>query len=107
MSWDISLENDRGPVVVDRHAEGGTYPLGGTTRAELNVTYNYADLFPFRELDGQRAGDTRERMREAIAVLGTQRDQDYWTPTPGNVGHALEILLAWADQYPEATWRVV
>ena len=29
---------------------------------------------------------------------------DYWAPTPGNAGYALNILLDWARQYPEATF---
>jgi len=40
MSWDIRLvnRNDGKPVTVDRHQEGGTYPIGGTDMAELSVT---------------------------------------------------------------------
>lgn len=44
MSWDIYLDQDGGTVEVERHEEGGTFALGGTTRAELNITYNYGAL---------------------------------------------------------------
>ena len=29
----------------------------------------------------------------------------YWMSTPGNAGYALSILLSWAKQHPEATWK--
>src|SRR4029077_6146288 len=38
--------------------------------------------------------------------VGTERDDDYWAPTDGNAGYAASILLGWAKQHPEATWRV-
>lgn len=45
MSWDICLNDEDGqPVEVEQHEEGGTFALGGTTRAELNITYNYGAL---------------------------------------------------------------
>lgn len=45
MSYWVYLENSDGPVEVESHSDGGTYALGGTTDAELNVTYNYGWLF--------------------------------------------------------------
>ena len=56
MSYDISL---RDPVTgqtlqldAPHHMRGGTYQVGGTTDAHLNVTWNYARhyyrLFPTR-----------------------------------------------------------
>ena len=40
MSWNIYLEVDGEIVLVDHHeGEGGTYQVGGTDKAELNVTY--------------------------------------------------------------------
>jgi hypothetical protein len=113
MSWDVYLEDPIGVVQVSRHEEGGTYALGGTSQAGLNVTYNYGAAFheafgtDLREfLDGRRARDVIEPLRLAVAKLGTQRDPDYWQATRGNAGHALSILLAWAEQYPAATFRV-
>ena len=35
MSYDISLEVDSIPVTVKRHAEGGTFAIGGTDQAYL------------------------------------------------------------------------
>jgi hypothetical protein len=45
MSWWVYLEDDGETVSVARHAEGGTYAIGGIKRAELNVTYNYGQHF--------------------------------------------------------------
>lgn len=101
------------PVDVERHAEGGTYALGGTSDAELNVTYNYGGHFTralgggFKDvLDDKRAGDVIPLLEGAVAMLGTERDGDYWNNTPGNAGHALSILLAWARQRPDAIFAV-
>ena len=110
MSWDVYLGSG---VKVDQHEDGGTYVLGGTDRAELNVTYNYGQVY--REaighnlidwLDGERAGDTITLLREVVDNLGTERDDDYWAPTPGNAGYAASILLRWAEQHPDEAWAV-
>lgn len=118
MSWWVTLgtKGDDGEVeavVVERHTEGGTYAVGGTNYAELNVTYNYGRVYRrvaggnlVDMLDGKRAGDTIELMEKAVGVLGTERYADYWEPTDGNAGAALATLLGWARQYPDAIWQV-
>jgi hypothetical protein len=106
MSYWIALEDENGPVQVESFEDGGTYVVGGSTEADLNVTYNYARHFPFRDLHGQKARDTGELLLAAVQRLGTECDPDYWAPTEGNTGHACSILLAWAEQHPDATWRV-
>lgn len=112
MSYDIDLVRDGAPVTVERHTEGGTYQIGGTPTAELNVTYNYGRFYyehidkeeGIRWLYGKTGADCIERLRTAIAALGTERDSDYWNDTPGNAGYALSILLAWAEQHPDAVF---
>ena len=43
MSYDVELKDKNGNLVrVDRHAEGGTYMIGGSTEGHLNITYNYS-----------------------------------------------------------------
>ena len=101
-------------VAVERHAEGGTYALGGIESAELNITYNYGGLF--REawdgvglkeaLDGKRAEDVIEALSHAVKHLGTEQAAGYWEATAGNAGYSLGILLGWAQQYPDARFRV-
>lgn len=119
MSWWVYLEDDDGAVEVKRHQEGGTYALGGLDRAELNVTYNYGRVFElgaaaagvpwegFREeLDGKAARATLVKLRALVERLGTHKFDDYWAPTPGNAGAALDLLRSWAEQHPDAVWRV-
>lgn len=106
MSYDISLNVGGAPCRVDRHEDGGVYTLGGTTQADLNVTYNYAPLFDFKDLDGKTGAETADALQEAVMALGTIRDPDYWKPTPGNAGYACAILLRWARQHPDGIWEV-
>ena len=114
MSWDVSLcDAFDSPVSVDRHEEGGTYVMGGTDTAELNITYNYSEHYNLLDkeqgldyLDGKKAGECIDRLEIAVAELGTTRDPDYWSPTKGNAGYALSILLRWAKQYPDAVFEV-
>lgn len=113
MSYDIELTDNNHPVLVDNHTEGGTYAIGGTTEASLNITWNYSKFFHdhldakkgIRWLYGKKAKNTAKRLRKAIKELGTEPDNDYWASTPGNAGHALSVLLQWAKQHPEAIWR--
>ena len=115
MSFDVSLEDENGtPVLVTRHSEGGTYVLGGTDQAILNITYNYSPFYSkhldaehgLRWLDGKKGAECVERLAEAVAQLGTERTSDYWAATAGNAGYALFILHAWAREHPGATFEV-
>jgi hypothetical protein len=119
VSWWVYLEDDGESVPVARHAEGGTYVIGGLARAELNVTYNYGQYFrdawpePIigggalgQMLHGKRASNTLTQLEQAVEALGTDTSDDYWEATPGNAGAALAILRDWAVAHPEATWSV-
>ncbi len=113
MSWWIYLEGES-VGSVDCIQEGGTQVMGGTDQPELNITYNYGELFrkaglpdALKSLHEKRAGDTIEMLKAAVAFLGTNRyTKDYWAPTLGNAGFALSILLGWALKYPDGVWRV-
>lgn len=113
MSFDIYLLKNGKPVEIERHTEGGTYCLGGTESAELNVTYNYSQFFyesldkkkGFRWLYKKRAKKTIGRLEKAIKELGTKQHSNYWEKTPGNAGYALSILLKWAERHPRAIWE--
>jgi hypothetical protein len=114
MSFDVALKCPccDEPISVERHEEGGTYVMGGTTTAELNVTYNYS-LFYFDHLDrkqglewldGKKASECIERLREAVAALGAERSANYWAAKAGNAGYVLAILLKWAEEYRREEW---
>ena len=116
VSWWIRLVGEDGECVqVENHAEGGTYCVGGTNEADLNVTYNYGGRFSECGLEvhtgrgnfhRQKAKDVTALLESAVQKLGTECHPDYWEPTPGNAGRALSILLEWAKQHPEATFEV-
>ncbi|WP_238532829.1 hypothetical protein [Halalkalicoccus jeotgali] len=115
MGYSVELRDGEEAVGAPRHTEGGSYALSGVTKAKMSVTFNYSEFFEealdeeegLRWLNDKRAGDTEARLREAVDVLGTEQSDDYWEATAGNAGHALSILLAWAQQHPDAEWWVV
>ena len=119
MSYDICLRTDDGSVLElrSKHSiRGGTYVLGGTTAAELNVTYNYSSFFRavfgeagIRTLYGMSAEDSIPVLTAAIAALHGEPDQDYWRCTEGNARQALIDLLciaamAVSDGHGSAAW---
>jgi hypothetical protein len=115
MSYDISLIDPvtRKTLELDEphHMRGGTYQVGGTRLAELNVTYNYARHFGvINEGDGIRAiygmtgADSITLLEKAIASLADDVDPDYWKPTEGNAKRALCQLLSLAKMRPDGVW---
>jgi hypothetical protein len=132
MSYWVSLFTlDKELVTVTNHSEGGTYALGGSERASLNVTYNYsgpiASAFNhaasnlgweearvleatkqgLRYIHDKRAGEVLPLLKLAVEFLGDQPDRtDYWKPSTGNAGHALAILRDWAAAYPAGEFEV-
>lgn len=114
MSYNVYLQdNNGGPLTVPKHTEGGTYTVGGTIEAELNVTYNYAQWFiqaglleSLRSLDKKKGKDAISMLSAAVAFLGVKRDSDYWKATAGNAGHALNILLDWCRIHPDGIFKV-
>lgn len=109
MSYDIELQchECKRPVIVDKFTDGGTYAIGGSDIADLNVTYNYYTHFHFKELDGKKAVDVISVMQKAVDRLGTERSEDYWEDSKGNAGHAVNILLKWAKDNPNAIFEVI
>jgi len=129
MSYDVGLRNPETKELakVKNHSEGGTYALGGIEEASLNITYNYG-WFYYRLLDkeeglrwlyGKTGKECISRLEKVVEELGTKQYsrpkdgstfnpndrfgnyvKDYWAPTPGNAGYALNILLQWAKEHP-------
>ncbi len=113
MSYWIYLRNKDGEnVTVDAHAEGGTHVMGGTDEAELNVTYNYGVHIHkylkggLKYLHKKKGKSVIKKLEKAVKELGTERSDNYWDSTEGNAGYALNILLGWAKQHPEAKFEV-
>lgn len=113
MGYDVSLCDERGPVEVPSHTEGGTIRVGGSDTASISITYNYSFFFyhfldreqGLRWLYGKTGQETIARLEQAVETLGTRRHDDYWTATPGNAGHILSVLLGWARAHPQAVWE--
>ena len=103
MSHDLRIHDHR--TDEQKHFEepldlrGGTYAVGGTTEAWLNVTYNYGTHYHtlwghgLGAFDGKTVEEVRPLAEEAVAALGTERHSDYWKPTKGNAGAAMADLL--------------
>lgn len=106
--WDAIYDSI---VSVESHQEGSTFAIGGLNEARISVTYNYAEIyslvdFSMHSLDGKRASDTIDFIDDCVKKLGTKTYRDYWAPTPGNAGKALNILLKWAKENPDAYWMI-
>lgn len=117
MSFWVYLEEDTEegqPIAVPNFEEGGTYAVGGSTEAALNVTYNYSVHFykhidkdeGLRWLNGKLASEALPRLAVAANALGVKRDKDYWQATEGNAGWTLAILAGWAAMNQKARFRV-
>lgn len=114
MSYDIRLEKDGETVCFDHpHFEmGGTFAVGGTSEAWLNVTYNYAPYFyrvmgekGIRTIYGMTAEDSLPVLADAISKLDNDFNPDYWKPTEGNAKKALQSLWELAKKAPrDAVW---
>jgi len=115
MSYDISLRDPVTKRVLQldepHHMRGGSYQIGGTFRAELNITYNYAKHYVrvigidgIRSLYGKTGAESIPMLKMAIAELGDDVNENYWDPTEGNAKRALTQLLALAQMLPHGVW---
>ena len=115
MSYDIRLVDaeTKEEVQLDKSHNliGGTYCVGGTDRAWLNVTYNYADIFykvlgekGIRSIYGLTGKDSIMILSKAISELKDDVSDNYWEATEGNVRKALSDLLQLAIMKPDAIW---
>lgn len=117
--WVYLIGEDGKRVIVPNHSSGGIQLLSvcgttvmGNSKAELSVTYNYSKIYRkyFKDslysLNGKTGKEVTDDLTCAVALLGKDRDSDYWKATEGNAGYALSILLGWAKLYPNATFTV-
>lgn len=116
MSYDIRLTDPASGETLEldqpHHLRGGTYAMGGTTEAWLNVTYNYAPHFyrvlgkeGIRSIYGKTARETIPLLKAAADRLGDDAHPNYWEATEGNAKRALLQLLALAEMRPDGVWR--
>lgn len=98
---------------IPRHLiRGGTYEAGGSTKAYLNITYNYAEHY-YRVIDaksgiraiyGKTGAESIPILKSAIDQLDDETSDDYWKSTEGNAKQALCGLLAFAQIRPDGVW---
>ena len=108
MSYDIVIKTKTGETLQlpTKHGlAGGTYAIGGTDKARLNVTYNYTRIFirvlgknGIRSLYGLTPKESIPVLEAAIAKLGDAKpNPDYWKSCPGNAKKALLDLKCLAE----------
>ena len=112
MSYDISLLDSVTKNTIElgevHSMAGGTYQLGGTKEAWLNITYNYAKHYyrifgekGIRTIYGMTGAESIPILEKAIAQLGSDVSDDYWEATEGNAKKPLYNLLALAHLRPD------
>lgn len=115
MSYDICLREPvtRETIELDEphQMRGGTYMVGGTTRAWLNITYNYGRHFRrllgekgIRSIYGMTGAESIPVLEGAASKLADDVSDDYWEPTEGNAKRALLQLAALARMRPDGIW---
>ena len=115
MSYDIDLLDPVTEKTIEFESShaivGGTYRLGGSNEASLNITYNYASIFKqylgdygIRTIYGMTGADSIPLLETAINALDDDVDPDYWKATEGNAKRALEGLLRFAKKRPDGIW---
>jgi hypothetical protein len=115
MSYDIYLKDPvTSKTITFEHIhdiKGGTYCLGGTKEAWLNITYNYGSHYRrvfgekgIRTIYGMTGAESIPILKKAISELGDDVSNDYWEPTEGNAKKALYGLLAFAQLRPDGIW---
>lgn len=115
MSYDIDLKDPVSNEVIQfdspHQMKGGTYQLGGSTEASLNITYNYGKIYyrvlgeeGIRSIYGKTGLESIDLLNHAIAQLNDDVDNDYWKPTEGNAKRALIQLLTMAKMRPDGIW---
>lgn len=139
MSYDISLIDPvtRKTIELDtpHHMRGGTYAVGGTKEAWLNITYNYSMWYykdgVFPNVDGESVGirvlydmsgaESIPVLENAINKLKNMKEDEddlkeiehskkcgatgYWLPTKENAMKPLYQLLAFAKMRPDGIWK--
>jgi hypothetical protein len=130
MSYDLGLRDQRTGewyvLTTPHHMRGGTFAIGGTPDATINITYNYYDqldkaidavesgdatyakddgkIHGIRVLYGMTGADSIAILEQGIDRLGDDVDDDYWKATEGNAKASLRQCLALAKMCPDGVW---
>lgn len=119
MSYDISLCDPVSKETIlldDAHdMRGGTYALGGTRKARLNITWNYAPFYydadekGIRGIYGMTGAESISYLENMIQSIKEKHpdlevSSDYWGAKPGNAVRPLYMLIALAKLRPDGVW---
>lgn len=119
MSWNVSIVDPKTKEVqnlLERHdLRGGTYALGGTTEASLNITYNYGDIFRkvlpkvddadgIKSIHQKSSKDSIPLLKNAVTELRDDKSDNYWESTEGDAQAALMNLIELVEKAPEGIW---
>lgn len=112
MSYDITLNDpiEGEPLPINHGMRGGTYCIGGSREAWLNITYNYAPHFQsmgedgIRTIYGMTGAESISLLKKTIEQLGDDLSENYWEATEGNAKRALLQLVALAKMRPDGVW---
>lgn len=116
MSYDIYLKDPVSNTIIQfdvpHQMKGGTYVVGGTPLAWLNITYNYANHYykvfghkGIRTIYGKTGAESIPILKEAISKLGDDVTDNYWDSTEGNAKKPLTQLIAFAQMRPDGVWE--
>lgn len=121
MSYDIELCDPVTKEVLTLDAphdmRGGTYAIGGTTEAWLNITYNYGKFYRehcptegLRSIYGMTGAESIPYLQSMIATIqrnhpDCETSPDYWAAVPGNAIKPLHQLIALARLRPDGVWK--
>lgn len=115
MSYDIEIidPNTRERIEFDEPLDirGGTYQLGGTTTAWLNITYNYSPFFcdifgenGIRTIYGMNVRESMPLLLDAMLNLKGNPAECYWDATEGNARAAIMELMMLGMRALEGEW---
>ena len=116
LTWDEAEEHFQKQIVrfdEPHMLRGGTYIIGGTAEAWLNITYNYSSFYEeflggkgINDLDGKSVRETIPKMMEAACKMQGKTDADYWAKTEGNARKALLDLITLGLKALDGYWHV-
>jgi len=110
MSYDVYFIDPKTKEVAECHHDirGGTFAVGGSTEAHLNITYNYSGIFTkvfgdggIRNLYDKKSDEVIIMLTHAIMLLEADETEDYWEATEGNARRALLNLRMLAVLNPD------
>lgn len=114
----IMIQPDTQEIILldaPHQMKGGTFVVGGTSEAWLDVTYNYSKFYKkafdnekgIKIIEGLSGAESIPILKTAIANLGDVKPtKDYWEGNEGNAKIPLRQLLAFAQMRPDGVWEI-